>query len=86
MAGGFTRRAAALYLGFHDGMELSTATLLREWQRNGDNSQKYSRALTLLADKITADPQGVDYQLRREQLRTWVIPPDEWAMITEKVT
>jgi hypothetical protein len=77
---------AALYLGFHDGTELSAATLLRKWQHDGDNARKYSRALALLADRITADPHGVDYQLRREQLRTWVIPPDEWTAITEKVT
>jgi hypothetical protein len=86
MAGGSTRRMAALYLGFHDGTELSAATLLRKWQHDGDNARKYSRALALLADRITADPHGVDYQLRREQLRTWVIPPDEWTAITEKVT
>jgi hypothetical protein len=86
MAGGSSRRAAALYLGFHDCVELSTATLLRKWQHNGDNAQKYSRALTKLADKITADPYGVDYQRRRDQLHAWVIPPDEWAAIVEKVT
>ncbi|MFM9694962.1 hypothetical protein [Streptomyces europaeiscabiei] len=38
-----------------------------------------------LADEIIVDPHGIDYQLRREQLRTWVIPPDEWATIIEKV-
>ncbi|WP_406129049.1 TniQ family protein [Streptomyces canus] len=85
MAGGSTRRAAALYLGFRDSTVLSTASRLRTWQHNDDNAEKYSRALALLADEIIADPHGVDYQLRREQLRTWVIPPDEWATIIEKV-
>lgn len=86
MTGGSTRRAAAIYLGFHDCTELRTATLLRKWQYSGENARKYGRALTLLADEIAADPYGIDYQLRREQLRTWVIPPDEWAAITENVT
>ncbi len=38
-------QAAAVYLAFRDCMEISTAVLLRQWQRNGDNAGKHSRAL-----------------------------------------
>jgi hypothetical protein len=85
MAQGGTRRDAGLYLGFGNQAAGYVAGQLVQWMETGNNARAYDRALAHLADRLGSTPVLVDYQQRRAHLEQWVIPSEDWEMITKVV-
>lgn len=77
---------AATYLGIApDRVRFRPNTDFQRWERAGRNPAEFERVLRELSAELRAPHRPlIDYQRRREALRDWALPPDEWdALVSE---
>ncbi|MFJ4723347.1 hypothetical protein [Streptomyces luteogriseus] len=66
-------------------MRFRTNTDFKRWERAGRSPAEFERVLRELGAELRAPRRPlIDYQRRREALRDWALPPDEWdALVSE---
>lgn len=77
---------AAAYLGITPSLvRFRTNTDFKRWERAGRSPAEFERVLRELGAELRAPRRPlIDYQRRREALRDWSLPPDEWdALVSE---
>jgi hypothetical protein len=78
---------AAQFLGINDaGVQYAPITDLRYWAGSRRNLTEFETALHELATELrTSSAPRIDYRRRRTALQDWVLPPETWRRISNKL-
>jgi hypothetical protein len=83
MTEGGSQQTAARRLGLPGGVHSAAASLqVQQWIRDEENSTRLRAALEALASELDAAGDLIDYGRRRDVLRAWSIPVDDWRQLT----
>jgi hypothetical protein len=58
---------------------------LRLWARDSSGPQQFESALLGLADELDSAPYLINYQRRREALKSWSIGPSAWQQLLRQL-
>jgi len=90
MVAGGSMGEAADYLGIppasiQHGRVYSGAGHVHAWARARPDPRAFDAALHALADELNAATNLIDYQRRRDALRTWCLDTDTWQQLTSRL-